>query len=263
MEHGSITLYNGKWEGKPYVEGGASRPRAGLVEEFYLTGDINGDGRDEAIVMLWQTSGGTGSYSYLAVMGKKDGGIINIGAALVGDRVKLRSGRVVDGTIYLDVLQAGETDAMCCPTTLATRVWSLTDGQLREGKVKVRRTLSLAALDGSEWVLTELESAMPGAEGAEVTLTFADDRISGKSACNRYSANSEDGDVPGSLIIGPVMGTRMACPGELMDVERRYLEALSQVSSFSFHNGSLSMSGMNKEDNPIRMLFSRIVPDRR
>jgi heat shock protein HslJ len=55
----------------------------------------------------------------------------------------------------------------------------------------------------------------------------------------------------------------MACPGELMDVERRYLEALSQVSSFSFHNGSLSMSGMNKEDNPIRMLFSRIVPDRR
>ena len=257
IQESPVTLANGKWEGKPYVEGGASRPTAGLVEELYLTGDMNGDGRDEAIVMLWESSGGAGSNSYLALMGKTPDGVTNIGTALIGDRVKLRSGKIVDGAIYLDVLQAGETDAMCCPTTLATRVWSLQDGLLREGKIEVTGKLSLAALAGSEWALSELEGGMRTAEGAEVTLAFASGRISGKSACNRYSASIEEGEVSGSLIIGPAMGTRMACPGELMDVERLFLAALSQVSSFSFHKGSLLMNGLSKEDKPISMLFSR------
>ena len=175
IQDSPVTLASGKWEGKPYVEGGASRPTVGLVEELYLTGDMNGDGRDEAIVMLWESSGGTGSNNYLAVMDKKPEGITNIGTALIGDRVKLRRGKIAGGAIYLDVLQAGETDAMCCPTALATRVWSLHDGQLREGKIEVTGKLSLAVLDGSEWVLSELNSGMTIAEGAEVTLAFASD----------------------------------------------------------------------------------------
>jgi hypothetical protein len=68
-----ITLDNGRWQGEPFVAGGASRPTAGLATDFYLSGDIAGDGLAEAIVILWENSGGTGSYSYVAVVGLQEG----------------------------------------------------------------------------------------------------------------------------------------------------------------------------------------------
>jgi heat shock protein HslJ len=65
-------------------------------------------------------------------------------------------------------------------------------------------------------------------------LVEGEAQITGKSACNRYSAGVEQGGSPGELKIGPAMGTRMACPGGLMELEQQYLEALSQVVGFSF-----------------------------
>jgi len=155
-EGGPVSLLNGSWEGKPYVEGSASRPTAGLLDDVYYTGDFNGDGVEEAVVVLWRNGGGTGEYSYVVVMAREKGGIENIGTALIGDRVKLRSGKVVDGKIILEVLQAGENDGMCCPTMLATRTWSLHDGQLEESEIEVTGKLSLATLAGTEWVLTHM-----------------------------------------------------------------------------------------------------------
>ena len=39
-EH-TITLRDGRWEGEPFIKGGASRPAVGLVEDFSLTGDLD------------------------------------------------------------------------------------------------------------------------------------------------------------------------------------------------------------------------------
>jgi heat shock protein HslJ len=103
-------------------------------------------------------------------------------------------------------------------------------------------------------VLTHFNRNEPIQEGAEVTLTFADDKISGKSACNRYSAGVEQGESPGELKIGLAMGTRMACPGELMDVESKYLGALSRVRGFSFLAGKLVLS-WEKDGNWSVMIF--------
>ena len=256
-EGGPVSLLNGSWEGKPYVEGGASRPTAGLLDDVYYTGDFNGDGVEEAVVVLWRNGGGTGEYSYVVVMAREKGGIENIGTALIGDRVKLRSGKVVDGKIILEVLQAGENDGMCCPTMLATRTWSLHDGQLEESEIEVTGKLSLATLAGTEWVLTHMNREETLMDGAEVTLAFADGRIAGKSACNRYSAGIEEGENAGNIKIGQSMGTKMACPNELMKVEREYLEALSHVSSFSFLAGSLVLSGQKEDGTVLSMLFSK------
>jgi hypothetical protein len=134
VEDSPVTLSNGQWQGAPYVEGGASRPRVGLAKDFYITGDLNADGKPEAVVMLWQAGGGTGRYTYIAVMSRQNGDIKNIATALVGDRVKLRSAAIEAGEVILEVLQAGENDAMCCPTMLATRHWSLKNMQLQEGE---------------------------------------------------------------------------------------------------------------------------------
>lgn len=136
MEDGPVSLSNGHWEGEPYVEGGASRPTAGLVDNVYYTGDLDGDGAQEAVVFLWTRSGGTGEYTYVMVMARINGKIKNIGSALIGDRVRIKGGKITDEKIILDVLQAGENDPMCCPTMLTTRTWSLQNGQLEEGKIR-------------------------------------------------------------------------------------------------------------------------------
>jgi hypothetical protein len=132
-----VTLKGGRWEGKPFVPGGASRPSVGLVEDFHLSGDLNSDGTSEQVVVLWESSGGSGTRTYLAVMGKANGKLINITTALIGDRVKLREGRIKGGKVELDVTQAGPGEPACCPTQKATRSWSLDGKKLIEGQAIV------------------------------------------------------------------------------------------------------------------------------
>jgi heat shock protein HslJ len=253
----TITLIDGRWEGEPYVEDGAARPSLGLVEDFYLMGDLDGDGRDEAVVTLWQSSGGSGTFNYVAVVGRKNGEITNLGTAALGDRVQVRSGRIDGGVIIFNVVQQDEDDAACCPTQLATRTWTLAGDQLTEGDAIITGKLSLATLAGTEWVMTHFNRNEPIQEGAEVTLAFADGKISGKSACNRYSAGVEQGEAPGDLKIGLAMGTRMACPGDLMDLESKYLDALSRVKGFSFLAGKLLLT-WEKDGNWSAMIFAPI-----
>lgn len=132
IEQDPVTLTDGIWEGEPYMEGAASRPRVGLADGFELRGDLNGDGRAETVVLLWQSSGGSGTFDYLAVMEYRNGEPENIATAPIGDRVKIRNARISDGVIELDVTQQGPGDAACCPTHQLARSWSLEQGQLRE-----------------------------------------------------------------------------------------------------------------------------------
>jgi len=251
-----VTLSDGRWEGEPYAEGGASRPSVGLVKDFRLDGDLDGDGIDETVVLLWQSSGGSGTFDYLAVMDRKDHTVTNRATAGVGDRVQVRSGRIADGRIVLDVVQQAEGEAACCPSQLATRSWSLAGSELIESEEQVTGTLSVGVLDGSEWVLEQMaqDEALP--PDAEVTLLFADGRVAGKSACNRYSASVEQGDSPGALKIGPAMGTRMACPEGLMELETQYLAALSQVTGFSFQAGKLLLTRLHDGEYSV-MVFKK------
>jgi len=255
IEDEPVTLSSGHWEGTPYTQNSASRPRVGLLKDMYLTGDLDADGQEETVAILWQSSAGTGSYTYLAVMKPRDDEFENISTALVGDRVKLRDGRIDSGVIYLDVLQAGDDDPMCCPTQLATRSWAMTGTQLEESEIEVTGILSLDVLEGSDWRLSRLDGEQAMIEDAEVTLSFADGQISGKSACNRYSADISEQDKPGEMRIGPTMGTRMACPDHLMELESLYLKALGQVTSFSFHAGQLVLNGLNDDGKPFSMFF--------
>jgi heat shock protein HslJ len=261
IEEQPVTLSQGRWEGPPYQQGFVSRPTVGLVKEVLFRGDLDADGEEELVVMLWQSAAGTGSNIYIAVMKPHTNGFENISTALLGDRVKLRGGRIDSGRIVLEVLQAGENDAMCCPTELATRSWSLQGGRLAEQEKQVTGKLSLGILDGSSWRLTRLDLGRPVPAEAEVTLAFDAGRIAGKSACNRYSADIGEGEGPGEIHIGQAITTRMACAEQLMEIEMHYLQALAMVTGFSFHAGSLALTGQTVDGVLFSMLFTAATAD--
>ena len=234
IEDGPVTLVDGLWEGAPFAPGGASRPSVGLAEDFQISGDLDGDGAPETVVVLWQSSGGSGTFDYLAVVGRRRAALVNLGTAPLGDRVQIRDARVEGTNVVLDLVQQGPGDAACCPTQKTTRRWSLTSAGLVEGEPVVEGTISTHDLENVTWRLVRLGETAPP-ESLEVTLTFAGNRIAGQGPCNRYFADFAEGGTATALEIGAAIGsTRMACAEPVMAFEHAYFDALAGVRSFGF-----------------------------
>src|SRR5262245_21150426 len=92
-----VTLVDGKWEDT------AKRVAVTLAHDFRVLGDLDGAAPDEAVVILTENRGGTGTVSYLAVVARRAGRLVNVATAPVGDRVQLRDVRIEKHRIVADV----------------------------------------------------------------------------------------------------------------------------------------------------------------
>ncbi|PPD41515.1 MAG: hypothetical protein CTY15_13435 [Methylocystis sp.] len=96
------------------------------------------------------------------------------------------------------------------------------------------------------WSIT----AVAGADGLEVARTRAEFATNGRFAstvgCNRIAGKPQ---IAGSqMTFGPMMATRMACPGPLGEVERAYMAALSNVRGYRLAGGTLAFLGEGGEE---------------
>jgi heat shock protein HslJ len=247
----AVTLVDGRWEDVP------KRLSVSLAHDFRVTGDLDGAPPDEAVVLLAESTGGSGTFNYLAVVARRDGRAVNVATAPLGDRVALRDLRIVDRQVVADVLQAGANDAMCCPGELATRTWALEAETLRELPASgATSRLSLDAIGGPTWVLRSWAFDESAPVAPEVTLEWRDGRLAGSSGCNTYGAAATAGESPGEVSIGPTMGTRMMCPDAEMQVEERFLSQLAKVRTFGFMLGQLALT-YQTDDRTDVMLFER------
>jgi len=81
--------------------------------------------------------------------------------------------------------------------------------------------------------------------GRSVTLVVEGDAASGTSACNHYSGDlGVEGD---SVRLSGMSGTEMACEPAVMDLERRYLDALVVVERAERSGDALSLSGRGRQ----------------
>ena len=238
-----VKLVKGVYEGKPFVPGGATRPRVELLESQPVTGDLDGDGNAESVVFLSEESGGTATNLYMAVVSRTQGALTNSATVLVGDRVTIQSTSVEKGRIVLELLQFGSKDAACCPSELVTRTWSLARTGLVEQAVRKKPgTLSLATLSGTEWDLRGfgLNESLPG--DARVTLHLEKDQLRGTAGCNRYLGSATTTKVPGEITIKASKASNHVCGGKVMAIEERYLDALRNAVRFGFYAGDLTLS---------------------
>jgi hypothetical protein len=119
-----LKLSDGKYEGEPFVEGGASRPMVVFVEP-YAFGDLDGDGVGDAAVLLVETSGGSGSFVYLAAVLNQNGEPLNQATMLLGDRAQVEELTIEGKQIRVKMLTHGPEDPLCCPSQESQGTYTL------------------------------------------------------------------------------------------------------------------------------------------
>ncbi|MEN3952484.1 META domain-containing protein [Iodidimonas sp. SYSU 1G8] len=99
-----------------------------------------------------------------------------------------------------------------------------------------------AALTGRTWQVEDIAAAGI-IDRSHMTLTLGPDgRASGDTGCNRFGGPYNLSGA--ALSFGDMMSTRRGCAPALMEQERRYLDALKGVSSWSLRpDGALLLQG--------------------
>lgn len=127
-----VTLAQGIYQGEPFVVDGASRPVVTLLAQQPWELDVDQDGSPETLVLLSESSGGSGTFIYLALMSATDRGYRNISTVLLGDRVRVAELTAEDGLLTVLIDPRSSIDPMMLGNDRITRWWQLIDGRLAE-----------------------------------------------------------------------------------------------------------------------------------
>lgn len=250
-----VTLAGGRYEGPPVEAGGASRPQLILWEPAVRYGDIDGSAGSEAVALLSATSGGSGEMVYVAAFGVREGALANLGTAPVGDRTRVQSLWLEQGKVLMDVVEAGPTDAACCPTQVSRKTFGFEAGAMKQLSSEVRGVLAISMLAANEWTLLEIDGQRLPAGLEPPLLHFDHAGVRGFAGCNRFNATVKE-TKPGEIEVAPPAATRMACPPPAMELEQEFLGRLGKVNRYSFLAGQLALTWQDG-DRVGTLLFSK------
>ena len=102
------------------------------LTDFVAFGDLDGNGIDDAAVILVTTGGGSGAFYDLAAVLNEQGQPRHVDTASLGDRVVIQALSVESGEIMVPMVAHGEDDPLCCPTMQVTRRYELDERRLVE-----------------------------------------------------------------------------------------------------------------------------------
>ena len=95
------------------------------VTDFIVRGDLNGDGENEAVAIIAENYGGSGTFVFLAVYQFVDDETVFLTSIFLDDRPLINHLAVENGEIFIDVAVHDKDDPMCCPTSDTTRRYLL------------------------------------------------------------------------------------------------------------------------------------------
>jgi len=131
FEDGPLTLKNGSIT-SDLGPGNASKQDTSLTDTIGY-GDINNDGKEDAVVALIQSGGGTGTFIYIGGYVSGPVGYKGTNVVFVADRIMPKSISVEKGEItfaYLDRKPDEPMDAE--PTVSAYKTYIYSNGELKE-----------------------------------------------------------------------------------------------------------------------------------
>jgi hypothetical protein len=97
------------------LEGSSTVITVRLSDEMGF-GDLDGDGIEEAAVMLVTDTGESGVFYDLAALKNHEGDLINVAIHFLGDGVVVKDLSIDQGQILVRMVVPGPEDPLCCPT---------------------------------------------------------------------------------------------------------------------------------------------------
>jgi len=129
IEGDTIALVNGRAE-REAAPGSAIKVTTTLADPR-VSGDVDGDGRPDTVVVLIYQPGGSGTFFYIAALLNATGGVTTTPAVLFGDRIKVTGVKLDGRTIVVAVLDrtAGQPFSES-PSVAATKRFVVDGGAL-------------------------------------------------------------------------------------------------------------------------------------
>jgi hypothetical protein len=129
---GTAPLTDGVFE-EPAAPGSAATTTVRLGHERAV-GDLNGDGAEDAAVTLVVDPGGSGTFTYLALIHNDQGAARPVASVRLGDRVRVQSLAIRSGRVVVTMLTRQPTAPMsAAPDVRVTRTFRLLGDQVVEG----------------------------------------------------------------------------------------------------------------------------------
>ncbi len=130
VSSGGAKLQDGYFE-EPAAPGSASKTTIQITSEAF--GDLNADGADDAAVILATSSGGSGTFYYLAVAINQEGAAEHVGTEFLGDRVEIESVNISAGVISVSFLSHETGQPMSEPPASRRNLsFVVSDGRLEK-----------------------------------------------------------------------------------------------------------------------------------
>lgn len=246
-----------------YEEESSGNPFVRLADHLIATGDLNGDGSEDAVAFLVDTTTGSGNFVYLVAVLDVWTAPAPLEALLIGDRTPVKSLTITGDQITTEFITHGPDDVMCCPTLKVRKGFGVGNGRLAENNSEELGTASLADLNGTNWQLVDFNlDQEPVSSETEITLSINDGQISGFTGCNNYTSSIMPGEdeLTQSLTVGPITATQMLCADDAANQEAAYLDRLSNVVAWRYDFGYLSLTYKQDDDILGELLFAPQEP---
>ena len=140
-ESQKVTVRNGEYSSEKQMDGYVDRFYFNVVSVAF--GDLNGDKKDEAVVLSVCNTGGTGQFSEGFVFTMKAGKPSLWMRIPGGDRADggLRSATVENGLLVVDANDNSENGGACCPEFAVKTKYRLSGDKMTEIGTPIRREL--------------------------------------------------------------------------------------------------------------------------
>ncbi len=121
----TFTRVNGAYSGGS----GTSAFRVRMLE-VYTFGDLNGDKKNDAAIILAENEGGSGNFETLVAVINQNGKPYQQSTADLGDRNLVKGMDISNGVIHLDMVVHAPNDPLCCPSLPQKQNFWLIDNRL-------------------------------------------------------------------------------------------------------------------------------------
>ena len=101
-----------------------------FVTDTIVVGDLDGDGVEEAVALISEDYGGSGTFVFLTAFRKQGETAHYLASIFLDDRPVIEGLSIIEGEIQVDAIVHDVDDPMCCPSISTERSYRMYDNNL-------------------------------------------------------------------------------------------------------------------------------------